>query len=90
MWEDKVMEQETTANVTFSVTGMTCDGCASGLERALSRVPGVQRASVSFQAGTPPVDHDPSRTTPGALTAAVIDAGFDVLPSAPLAGAGQE
>ena len=76
--------------MTFTVGGMTCDGCASGLERALSRVPGVQRASVSFQVGTATVDYDPSRTTPGALTAAVIDAGFDVLPSAPLAGARQE
>lgn len=33
---------------TLAIEGMTCEGCATGLQVALSRVPGVTSASVSY------------------------------------------
>ena len=40
-----------TESVTLQVKGMTCTGCAAGLQRALESEPTVKSASVSFAAG---------------------------------------
>lgn len=37
--------------VTLDVEGMTCEGCASAVESALSGIEGVRRADVSLEAG---------------------------------------
>ena len=37
--------------VELSILGMTCNGCASALTRALSRVAGVSRARVELASG---------------------------------------
>ncbi|MEO8101295.1 MAG: heavy metal translocating P-type ATPase [Betaproteobacteria bacterium] len=38
----------TAASVDLSITGMTCASCASRVEAALSRLPGIERASVNL------------------------------------------
>ncbi|MHB1676229.1 MAG: mercury(II) reductase [Sulfuriferula sp.] len=38
------------------VTGMTCDHCASSIEKALSAMPGVTKAEVSYAAGSARVE----------------------------------
>lgn len=40
------------ANREFRIGGMTCEACAATLREQLSRVPGVARAEVSFDAKT--------------------------------------
>lgn len=37
------------SETTLSVTGMTCEGCASHVEKALAGVPGVRRARVDYR-----------------------------------------
>jgi len=37
---------------SFAVSGMTCQGCASRLEKSLMALPGLDQATVSFEAGT--------------------------------------
>jgi Cu+-exporting ATPase len=65
--------------VTLSVTGMTCASCVRRVERALSRVEGVETASVNFAAET-------ARVTLGApvpveaLIEAVEKAGYHARP----------
>jgi len=65
--------------VTLSVQGMTCASCVRRVERALSRVEGVESASVNFAAET-------ARVTLGAdvpleaLIAAVEKAGYHAAP----------
>ena len=39
---------KTPETATFAIEGMTCAGCASGVERALLAVPGVQSANVNL------------------------------------------
>lgn len=39
----------TTNEITFSIGGMTCNHCATTLRAALSQLPGVHRANVSFE-----------------------------------------
>ncbi|MGC8469528.1 MAG: heavy-metal-associated domain-containing protein, partial [Acetobacteraceae bacterium] len=38
--------QTPTNEIDLAITGMTCDGCANALTRALSRVEGVTRVAV--------------------------------------------
>lgn len=57
----------------LAVTGMTCGGCASTVQRVLTRVPGVVQARVDHQSGRAVVEGD---APPAALVAAVQAAGF--------------
>ena len=36
----------------LQISGMTCDACATHVEQALEKVPGVRSARVSYAAGT--------------------------------------
>lgn len=42
------MDQKITEPLQFDITGMHCAACSSRLERALGKVPGVERASVNL------------------------------------------
>ncbi|MBL7852234.1 MAG: heavy-metal-associated domain-containing protein [Cyclobacteriaceae bacterium] len=43
---------------TYTITGMTCDGCANTVKRLLSKVAGVKEANVSLAEKTAEVTHD--------------------------------
>lgn len=59
------------SQVTITVEGMTCQGCAKRVAKALQEVPGVAEATVSLDARTATV----STTTPvePALLAAAVE-----------------
>ncbi len=59
----------------LAIAGMTCAACASRIERRLNRLDGV-RASVNYATERATVEHDPDRTPPAALVAAVEAAGY--------------
>ncbi|HEX4024068.1 MAG TPA: heavy metal-associated domain-containing protein [Steroidobacteraceae bacterium] len=61
------------ATVELSVSGMTCDGCASTVTRILLRVPGVTGARVDLAGGHASVAGTASAQE---LVAAVQAAGF--------------
>ncbi len=62
----------------LDVAGMSCAACASAIERALRKLPGVARASVNFAASKAYVEFDPTRVDHPALAEAVRRAGYDV------------
>jgi len=62
-------------SITFSISGMTCDGYARSVERVLLNVPGVRQAQVDFRDGSAVVE---VTTRPQRLAAAVTEAGFGV------------
>jgi len=64
--------------IILSVTGMTCGGCVSSVQKVLTALPGVQRVEVSLTPGQARVVIDPARIDRAALVQAVIDAGFGV------------
>ena len=74
------MDEQAVGSITLPITGMTCGGCAAGLQRALTRAPGVRQAVVSFSTADARVEYDPARTNPQALTAVVAAAGFEARP----------
>lgn len=65
-------------DLILSIDGMTCDGCANAVRKALERTPGVAAAGVTLTPAQASISYDPSRTGPAALRAAIEDAGFDV------------
>ncbi|MHB1053758.1 MAG: heavy-metal-associated domain-containing protein [Thiobacillus sp.] len=64
--------------ITLSVTGMTCGGCVSSVQKVLTALPGVQNAEVTLSPGLARVTFDPSVIARAALEQAVIDAGFGI------------
>ncbi len=59
--------------ITLSVTGMTCDHCVRSVTKALQSVAGVEKVSVSLDAGRARVD---GKASPGALIQAVEEEGY--------------
>ena len=66
------------ARWTFPVEGMTCASCVARVEKALSRVEGVARASVNLAANTATVTADPEKTRVASLVSAIRDTGYEV------------
>jgi Cu+-exporting ATPase len=64
------------AEVTFPVTGMTCASCVRRIEKALTRVDGVQEASVNLATERAKVLFDPSLASADQMRAAVARAGY--------------
>jgi P-type Cu+ transporter len=78
------------ARFEFSVTGMSCAGCAATIERALRQLEGVREANVNLALGRATVLYDAGVVGPRRLAKAVRDAGYGVAASAEEAGAGAE
>ena len=62
--------------VTLDVFSMNCPSCPYIIREILSRVDGVRKVVVSYEAKTAVVVYDDARTNPGALTAATAKIGF--------------
>lgn len=65
-------------NVTFSVSGMTCASCVRSIERTLTKVPGVENASVNLATEMAWVTFDPAIVDLPQLKDAVAKAGYRV------------
>ncbi len=63
---------------TLPVGGMTCASCVARVEKALSRVEGVSRASVNLATNTATVMADPERTRMASLVSTIRDSGYEV------------
>src|ERR1700730_1071117 len=64
-------------SLVLEITGMTCAGCASHVEKALIGAPGVHKVDVSYAEGTARVSGE-GALDPAALSAAVHAAGYGV------------
>lgn len=61
---------------TFAVENMTCAACPITVRKAMSRVDGVVRIDVDFEARTATATYDPTRATPQDIAAASTGVGF--------------
>ncbi len=68
----------TTGDVTLPIEGMTCASCVRRIEKALSKVDGVEEASVNLATEKAHVVYDPDVASLERLTAAVERAGYKV------------
>lgn len=65
----------------FAVTGMTCAACSAHVEKAVSRLSGVQSAPVNLMLGSMTVTYDEKAVTEGDIIAAVEAAGYGASPA---------
>ncbi len=72
---DKV-DDTGTVHLTLSIRGMTCAACAAIIEKALSRVEGVEKASVNLAAETAVVAFDPTLLGADEIVGIIRDTGY--------------
>jgi len=63
------------SKVTLKVTGMTCDKCVAGIQKALKKIDGVKAAEVSLEKNQAVVTFDSAKVTTDKLIATVGKAG---------------
>mgnify|MGYP001110608270 CR=1 FL=1 len=66
----------------FEVTGMTCSACSSRVEKAVSQLPGINKASVNLLTNSMQVDFDDSVLSEQDIINAVIKAGYEAFVTA--------
>ncbi len=60
----------------FTVTGMTCSACSSHVEKAVSKMEGVEKVSVNLLAGSMQVDYDETLLRDSEIVKTVKKAGY--------------
>ncbi|HYC77786.1 MAG TPA: heavy metal translocating P-type ATPase [Planctomycetota bacterium] len=66
------------ATLELPVGGMHCAGCASGIEAALRKAPGVVSAEVNYGTARARVAFDPAASTPARIAETVRGLGYEV------------
>ena len=61
---------------TFNVTGMSCAACSAHVEKAVSKVPGVDQVAVSLLTNSMQVTYDEGAVTPETIIQAVVASGY--------------
>ncbi len=64
------------ANTVFEIEGMTCAACAARVEKVVSRLPGMENASVNLATEKLNVSFDDRQLSPEDISAAVAKAGY--------------
>lgn len=64
----------------FDVGGMTCAACQAHVDRAVSKLDGVESVAVNLLAGSMLVNYDPAQVTPDDICTAVDRAGYSASP----------
>ena len=66
----------TTQHITLNIDGMTCQACASRIEKVLGKKPAIAQASVNFASESAQVDFDADQATPEQILDWISKAGF--------------
>lgn len=74
----KTQVEATGENVTLSITGMTCAACATRIEKNITKVPGVKKASVNLATEKASVTYDPTEATVEDVIAKIKKTGYGV------------
>lgn len=69
---------------TFDVMGMTCAACQAAVDRAVTKIDGVDSVDVSLLSNTMKVEYDPQKTDASQIIAAVEKAGYEAQSQAPV------
>jgi len=62
--------------IEFSIKGMTCEDCAGKLETHLSKLDGIEEASVSFMLNNAVIRYNPDVTEPAAIKQIISSHGY--------------
>lgn len=73
----KQTEPAKLAHLQLAVDGMSCQACATRIEKVLNKKPAITQASVNFAAETLNVDYDSTQTSADEVIAWVAKTGFE-------------
>ncbi|MBS5477743.1 MAG: copper-translocating P-type ATPase [Coriobacteriia bacterium] len=76
------------AHQKFDVGGMSCAACQAHVEKAVTKLPGVQSVAVNLLSGSMSVDYDDAALSADGICAAVDKAGYSASPQAAPGAAG--
>ncbi|SDD71140.1 heavy metal translocating P-type ATPase [Sporomusa acidovorans] len=65
--------------ISFKIGGMTCAACSSRVERALSKLQGVEKATVNLATEKASISYDPQQVSLADITKKVEDLGYKVI-----------
>ncbi|MEO0011807.1 MAG: hypothetical protein RLZZ535_196, partial [Cyanobacteriota bacterium] len=65
-----------TEKINLKLRGMSCASCASSIEQAISRVPGVESCNVNFGAEQATIQYNPRQTSIEDIQDAIKEAGY--------------
>ena len=74
-----VKKEVSSQKVIIPVRGMTCASCVSAIEKAVTVLKGVSKASVNFATEKATVEYDPSATRLSEIKKAILEAGYEPL-----------
>jgi Cu+-exporting ATPase len=74
-----VKKEIASQKVIIPVRGMTCASCVSAIEKAVTVLRGVSKASVNFATEKATVEYDPSATRLSEIKKAILEAGYEPL-----------
>ncbi|MCG0275240.1 MAG: heavy metal translocating P-type ATPase [Thermosediminibacteraceae bacterium] len=66
-------------NIALTIKGMTCASCAARIEKALSRMKGVQEVNVNFAAEKANIIYDPKEVSVMDFVQKIRDLGYEVI-----------
>jgi copper chaperone len=66
-------------NITLTVKGMTCMGCAKSVKSVLEVIPGVSSVDITLDAGRVILSYDGAQAGAGQFRSAIEEAGFEVV-----------
>jgi len=73
------MSKQNITKVIYPVSGLSCAGCAAGIQKFLMEQPGVVAADVNFATRSASIEFEPTETEPENLRRAVRDFGYELL-----------
>src|SRR3990172_13254089 len=72
------MSEPKLTEITLPIRGMNCNGCASNVERAIGKLPGVSAVKVDLKADTAKVTYDPLKVDLLEFQYAVTQIGYGI------------
>ncbi len=75
----EVFEKTDAQSATIPIGGMTCAACAQRIEKAIGKLPGVERASVNFATEKATVAYRPQEVRLSVIREAIEKAGYQAL-----------
>ena len=64
----------------FTITGMTCSACSSGIEKRVCKLDGVLKAEVSLMGESMTVDYDEKKLNTNSIMETVVSLGYGIKP----------
>ena len=68
-----------TTEKTLQIQGMTCTACASSIEKGLSKIEGVEKATVNFAMESSTITFDPDQTNVNEFTERIEKLGYNII-----------